>query len=200
MADAGEPFDIAANRGALIDALDRHRVEYVVIGAVAGESRGADLATKDLDVFAAPHDENYKRLARVLNDVRAVYRVPEGVPEPPFVEWTARMCEQMQSLTLETDHGPFDVLSKPSGIEAYGPVREAATVKLIAGTDRFAVVARGADVIASKGAADRKNHDDVHIRLMRESFARNGEDPERPSADRPDPGRRDPAREHGRSR
>ncbi len=52
---------------------ERHRVEYVVFGAVAINLQGLARATEDLDVFIAPSRENVDRLKAAL---RAVFADP----------------------------------------------------------------------------------------------------------------------------
>lgn len=52
---------------------ERHRVDYVVVGAVAVNLQGLARATEDLDVFIAPRRENVERLKSAL---RAVFDDP----------------------------------------------------------------------------------------------------------------------------
>jgi hypothetical protein len=54
---------------AVPQALNRHDVEYKVIGAVAMNLLGLARATKDLDVFVAPTEANIAALRRALHDV-----------------------------------------------------------------------------------------------------------------------------------
>lgn len=68
----------AVGWGRIFDVLDHHRVEYVVIGAAAMSCRGAPRPTRDLDVFAAGHAENHRRLARVLNEIDSAWRTGKG--------------------------------------------------------------------------------------------------------------------------
>jgi hypothetical protein len=53
--------------------LERHHVDYVVVGAVAVNLQGLARATEDLDVFIAPKQENVERLKSAL---RAVFDDP----------------------------------------------------------------------------------------------------------------------------
>ena len=54
---------------AVLRALNRHKVEYKVIGAVAMNLLGLARATKDLDVFVAPAADNIARLRAALQSV-----------------------------------------------------------------------------------------------------------------------------------
>ena len=48
---------------------ERHRLDYVVFGAVAVNLQGLARATEDLDVFIAPNRENVERLKSALRSV-----------------------------------------------------------------------------------------------------------------------------------
>lgn len=58
-------FDPAA----LLDALDRHRVDYLVVGGVAAAAYGAQRLTHDLDVVADYDGDNLDRLSSALAEV-----------------------------------------------------------------------------------------------------------------------------------
>ena len=53
----------------VIDSLNRHGVDYVVIGGVAVNVHGMVRATEDLDFFVRPSTENIARLRDALRDV-----------------------------------------------------------------------------------------------------------------------------------
>jgi hypothetical protein len=54
---------------ALIQAMNRERVEYITFGAIALWAHGIVRATEDADFFVAPTDENIDRLKRALRSV-----------------------------------------------------------------------------------------------------------------------------------
>ena len=58
----------------VIESLNEHEVDYVVIGGVALNFHGIVRATEDLDVFVRPEPENIERLRRAL---RAVWNDPD---------------------------------------------------------------------------------------------------------------------------
>jgi len=47
---------------ALLATLDRHWIEYTVIGGVAVQVHGHRRTTKDLDIIPAPNSRNLKRM------------------------------------------------------------------------------------------------------------------------------------------
>ncbi|WP_052664454.1 nucleotidyl transferase AbiEii/AbiGii toxin family protein [Nitriliruptor alkaliphilus] len=54
---------------AVLEALEAQGVDYAVIGAMALAAHGLDRATRDLDLFVAPDEENVARLRRALHSV-----------------------------------------------------------------------------------------------------------------------------------
>jgi hypothetical protein len=67
----------------MLAVLDRHHVDYVVVGGFAANVHGAVRPTKDIDVAPATTMENLTRLAAALRELKAGIRVdelPEGLP------------------------------------------------------------------------------------------------------------------------
>jgi hypothetical protein len=54
---------------ALIDAMNREGVEYVMFGALALAAHGLARATEDADFFISPAEENIERLKRALRSI-----------------------------------------------------------------------------------------------------------------------------------
>jgi hypothetical protein len=54
---------------AVLAAFDRHRVEYVLVGSMAMAAQGLIRATRDIDLFVAPHEQNVARLRAALREV-----------------------------------------------------------------------------------------------------------------------------------
>ena len=70
-------FDAKSMLRALLD----HRVDFVVIGGLAGMARGSSYPSYDLDVAYAREEQNLERLAEALRELRATLRgVPADVP------------------------------------------------------------------------------------------------------------------------
>lgn len=69
--------------GAILEALDRHGVDYVLVGGYAANLHGAVRPTRDIDVAPATTADNLTRLIAALRDLHAGVRVdelPEGLP------------------------------------------------------------------------------------------------------------------------
>jgi hypothetical protein len=53
----------------ILAALDREGVRYVLVGSMAMAAQGIVRATRDIDLFVAPDQENVERLRRALGSV-----------------------------------------------------------------------------------------------------------------------------------
>jgi hypothetical protein len=86
MAPATHP-NRSPNVPALLDALDRHSVRYVLTGSVAARMYGVDTGRPgDLDITPALDPDNLRRLADLLTEIEA------GLdPDDPFGHWETLM-------------------------------------------------------------------------------------------------------------
>ena len=53
----------------VLQALDRHRVEYVLVGSMAMAAQGLVRATRDMDIFVDPGEANVTRLKAALREL-----------------------------------------------------------------------------------------------------------------------------------
>ena len=135
---------------ALLGALHRHEVRFVLVGGLAARALGSPLMTYDLDVCYDRAPDNLDRLAAALHEVHATLR---GIDEDvPFV-LDARTLRNGDSFTFDTDFGPFDILATPSGTRGYDDLSASATPYDIGGVT-VDVVALD-DLIRMKRAAGR---------------------------------------------
>lgn len=72
----------------IVEALDRHRIRWVMSGSTVAALFGAPLEPNDLDVVPALDPANLSRLARLLDELHAV---PAFVP-PPYQGPTLAQC------------------------------------------------------------------------------------------------------------
>jgi hypothetical protein len=147
--NAEKPPDLAA----IIRTLQKHRVKFVVIGALAGLLQGVPLTrTLDVDIVPEASKENRRRLAAALRDMDATLRLPDPseIVAIPLDEHT---FDNIQSMTLTTMFGPLDVLFKPEGTEGYEDLVLRATTVEDAGV--AVPVISVEDLMLSKQAAGR---------------------------------------------
>lgn len=135
---------------ALLELLERHRVDFVVIGGVAASALGSPMVTFDLDICYARHEVNLERLASALREVHARLR---GAPEDiPFL-LDAETLERGDHFTFDTDLGPLDVLGTPRGSKGYEELAQNA--KSVDFDGLIVQISGLADLIRMKEAAGR---------------------------------------------
>jgi hypothetical protein len=149
----------------IVRTLAEHRVDYVLIGALAARLFGFPRVTADADITPARDTENLERLASALRALGArVYTdaVPDGLP----FDCSAAMLAKAESWNLVTDAGRIDVAFVPAGTSGYGDLAPRAAHFAIFGAD--VAVARLEDILRSKEAADRPKDraDALLIRAM----------------------------------
>jgi hypothetical protein len=97
----------------ILEALDRHGVDYVLVGGVAARAYGASRSTADIDCVPDTGRENLDRLAATLRELAARLRVggmtDEEARQLP-VRLDALTLAAFGSSTWMTDAGPLDLL------------------------------------------------------------------------------------------
>ena len=139
------PLDVEA----LLSALDRHGVDYVLIGGLAARLHGSPLLTEDIDITPAVDQENLTRLAAALRELEARLRGAEDVDFP----LDDRSLASAETLTTTTRAGWLDVCSRPAGGQSYETLAPNAQTYELFGL--HVRVASLDDVIRSKEAASR---------------------------------------------
>jgi hypothetical protein len=104
---------------ALLQALERQRVTYVVIGGLGRVLHGSGEITDGLDIVPSTREENLRRLGLALEGVNA--RRPDG--KPPVLE---RDLAGSPVLELETDAGELKIVPEPAGTQGYDDLRRRA--------------------------------------------------------------------------
>jgi hypothetical protein len=104
----------------VIQALERHRVKYVVIGGFARVLRGTEEITRGIDIVPSSRGDNLRRLDEALQEVEAKRRSGQelehfetGALDEPTVE-------------LVTDYGELRIVPTPAGTQGYDDLRRAA--------------------------------------------------------------------------
>jgi uncharacterized nucleotidyltransferase DUF6036 len=139
----------------LASTLNRHRVDYVVIGGVALQAHGHVRTTQDLDVVVAWTPENIQRLAGALKELGAQLR---GV-DADLLGIDLGSAEQLYdggNFLLHTRHGDLDVFSvddTPGAPQSYEQLRERAIAIEVRGIRLL--IAHPAHLIPMKTAASQ---------------------------------------------
>jgi hypothetical protein len=149
----------------IVKTLARHRVRYVMIGALAARLQGFPRLTADADITPSRDAENLDRLARALRDLHArVYT--DGVPEGLTFDCSAVTLARADMWNLVTAAGRIDVVFRPAGTDGYDDLVESAVAFEVYGTQLKAAALE--DILRSKEAADRPQdrQDAVVLREM----------------------------------
>ena len=89
----------------ILELLNEHEVEYIVVGGVAAVIQGAPVTTFDLDALIRIGDENAERLTAALEELDARFREHESGIKPTKEDLLAG-----GHLLLLTRAGPLDLL------------------------------------------------------------------------------------------
>jgi hypothetical protein len=145
----------------ILRRLMAHRVAFVLIGGLAAKAHGSPTLTVDIDICPARDRENLERLAAALGELGAGLRgAPPDLPFHP----DRRTLERAETLTLRTDYGDLDVISRPPGIQGYEElIPNAADTGLAEGL--VVPVAALGDLIRMKRASGRPK-DRVELEIL----------------------------------
>jgi hypothetical protein len=119
---SGQPMsDADFDPAPILTALHQHKVDFVVVGGLAGLAHGSRYPTDDTDVAYARAMDNLERLATALWQLGASLR--GAPPDLPFV-LDARTLANGANFTFDTKFGPLDILGDPAGAPRYDTLRE----------------------------------------------------------------------------
>jgi hypothetical protein len=116
-APAQAPFDPLK----VLAALERHRVAYVLIGALAGVLQGTDGVTDGIDIAPQMKDENIERLERALAELDA------RLPRRKTFDLDIERLEREKVTRVETAAGELQLVPQPQGTSGYDDLKRAST-------------------------------------------------------------------------
>jgi hypothetical protein len=148
----------------ILEALDRHGVDFVMVGGFASQLHGARRQTYDIDFVPSTTEANDDRLASALRELGARLRVAgltdEEARQLP-VTIDGATLRAFGSTTWTTDAGPLDVLRElpvSGGRRTFEELMQRCTDVAVDGI--VIHLASLDDIIDSKTHADRpKDHD-----------------------------------------
>ena len=136
----------------ILRVLEKHGVQYVVIGGIAATLHGSPHVTTDVDITPERGRKNLERLSAGLTELNARIRV-EGEPGGFKFNQNADSLGWMEVFNLITDWGALDLSFTPAGTRGYEDLRRDAVDIEVLGV--HTTVASLADVVRSKEAAGR---------------------------------------------
>lgn len=141
---------------AILDALERERVTYILIGGLARVIEGSDELTRGLDLTPSMRPENVRRLEAALSSLDAR---PRDGRTLSLVE-----LETTPLLSLDSDHGEINVVAVPDGTQGYEDLRRAVRREPIGRGLRVSVASPG-DLVRMLSALGREQ-DALRIETM----------------------------------
>ncbi len=145
---------------ALLAALERERVAYVVIGGFAELVHGSGRPTRGIDIVPSLRSENLRRLQAALEELGA--RDADGRP----VELDEETLREQQLTSVETERGELKLVPLPAGTRGFDDLRRGASREPL-GRGLRPPVAALPDVIRSLDALGRPDDEDRLARLRR---------------------------------
>jgi hypothetical protein len=112
-------FDFMVSTLDLLKRLNKHNVEFVLVGGMACVIHGSQVVTQDVDICAPLTPENITGLLAALAGINLRFRMGADLrPLPDAPEALAGFS----NLYLVTDLGQLDVLSEIAGVGDYSQV------------------------------------------------------------------------------
>ena len=141
-------------------ALERHDVDFVIIGGIAAGLWGSPTITQDLDICYSREPSNLERLAAALKELKARLR---GVREWVTLKLDARTLAAGDHFMFATDAGDFDCLGTPTGTSGYEGLKKGAEQMDVDGLKVWVVSLD--ELIAMKRAAGRAK-DRIEVEIL----------------------------------
>lgn len=142
---------------AILAALERHRVGYVLVGELAGVIHGSGMAAQTVDITPSLKPENLERVAATLTDLGA---------SPRQAALLALLRSDSEPVLVVTDRGRVAITATPPGSRGYDDLRRAATREPL-GRGVRASVASLPDLIRTIDASAAPEYAQLERRLRR---------------------------------
>ncbi|MCK7592927.1 hypothetical protein [Pseudomarimonas salicorniae] len=142
----------------ILAALQRHGVEFAVVGGVAAVLHGAPVTTFDLDTLVRVDEKNADRLLAAFDEINARYRGHAPPLKPVREDILAG-----KHLLLMTDAGPLDVLGFIGRDDRYEDLCTRFETVRLEGVD-FSIL--GLDELIRQKRAMGREKDLIALRLL----------------------------------
>ncbi len=155
------------NTDAILATLNKHQVDYILIGGMNYLIRHKPVLTFDMDVWVRNTAANLVLLNRALRDLKAQWG-PDDEQWGPVRDDPQWLASQ-SVFCLTTEHGPLDIFREVRGLEAqYDRCRQdAAAAKTANGTSFLSLSDR--DMLACQLAlpeGERKLDRTIHLQAI----------------------------------
>lgn len=148
----------------IIEALNRHKVEYITIGGFAATLYGCPEQTFDLDILYADTPVNRQRLLAALTDIEAQWDEP----------LSDAVLQRQPVFALNTKFGDLDILSEVLGVGVYEQAKSRIQ-SMTVGNEPVAILDLPTLISTKEAAADpnpRKRSALEYLRALERSKAK----------------------------
>ncbi len=137
----------------ILSRLTAHRLDFILVGGLAGITHGYSGGTNDVDIVVPQNDETIQRLMNFLQAEKVQLRISE----PPYgvnIEWNdPELFRLREVVNLMTEYGPCNILFSATGIGNYEDILPRSEIWVIGGLNIR--IAHLQAIIDSKEAANR---------------------------------------------
>jgi hypothetical protein len=144
----------------VLQALDRHRVSYVVIGAFARVLQGTEEVTRGIDIVPSTRGDTLRHLDDALREMNATR------PDGREADLSGSGFDDSPVLELSTEFGELKLVATPAGTRGYDDLRRAASREPLGRGVRPAVASIG-DLARMASAYDRERYLTQVLQLRR---------------------------------
>jgi predicted nucleotidyltransferase len=134
----------------ILSVLEKHGVDFVVVGGIAGMAHGSSYPSYDLDIAYGRDDANLESLAEALRELEVT--LTNAPPDLPF-QTDAETLRNGANFTFDTEFGRFDILGHIAGVKSYDELKARSRQATLEG--RGVRIASIDDMIAMKRASAR---------------------------------------------
>lgn len=111
----------------ILETLNKHQVDFIVVGNVSAVLHGAPVTTFDLDIVHSRAEDNLSRLLAALEDLDAYFREHPAKKIVPQLSHVSGSGHQL----LLTRYGPLDVLGAIEEGHDYDSLLSTTTLKTL---------------------------------------------------------------------
>jgi Nucleotidyl transferase AbiEii toxin, Type IV TA system len=158
----------ALNPEQLLSALQRHHVEFVIIGGFSLAAHGVVRATKDIDIAPEPSQANLERLAAALAALEAKIELGDIDSDELGIGLDGYGLSHGGNFCLMTSRGRLDVMQDIAGVRGYDELSRGAVEVAMPGVPSPLQFASYEALLAMKSAAGR-DQDLIDIADLRQA-------------------------------
>ncbi len=154
----------------ILEAVNRHRVAYILIGGMNFLLRHAPVLTFDVDLWIEDSPENLARCEKALAELEAEWGDSEETWGPVAAKPPGWLASQ-DVFCLTTPHGAVDIFRSVKGLSSWSVSRGSAHVGKTAGGVPFVGLSDD-DMLACQMALPEAARDRQRIEILRKSLGK----------------------------